>query len=370
MFAIEVPLAPPGVRLAPKAAAGQSEDLAPRRGAILVVEDDPPLRESLELFLRAEGYETVAAVDGDDAIRLVERQGVRPDLIIVDYNLPRGLTGLQVMARLRGTLTAGVPALVLTGDISADTLRDIAAQGYDQRSKPVTTDDLGQLIRRLLSEGAGQPGPRASAAVLSARSRPGPVIHLVDDDPTVREAMLELLVADGRRVQAHASAEDFLKSHRPAEAALVLVDAVMPGMDGFQLLERLRADDGPVRAIMVTGSGDMHAAVKAMRAGAVDFLEKPVAEQALLASIGRALDEIEDAAKGPASRAAAAARLAGLTARQRQILDFVLAGRPSKLIAADLGISQRTVETHRSTIMRKTGSKSLSELVRLALTAV
>jgi two-component system CheB/CheR fusion protein len=108
-------------------------------------------------------------------------------------------------------------------------------------------------------------------------------------------------------------------------------------------------------------------AVEAMRAGAVDFIEKPVGENELLASIDRALEEMRDSAKRSPSRMVAAARLSGLTTRQSQILDRVLAGQPSKNIATDLGMSQRTVETHRAAIMRKTGSKSLSELIRLAL---
>jgi two-component system CheB/CheR fusion protein len=118
---------------------------------------------------------------------------------------------------------------------------------------------------------------------------------------------------------------------------------------------------------MITGNGDVHMAVRAMRAGAADFLEKPVSANELLAGIDHALEQTRDSAKRFARREAAATRLAGLTARQRQILDLVLAGQPNKNIAADLGISQRTVENHRAAIMHKTGSTSLPALVRLAL---
>ncbi len=149
----------------------------------------------------------------------------------------------------------------------------------------------------------------------------------------------------------------------------LLVDAVMPGMSGFALLQRLKDQGSRLPAIMITGNGDVHMAVRAMHAGAVDFLEKPVGKDELLASIDHAMEQTRDSEKLSAWRNAAAARLAGLTARQRQVLDLVLSGHPSKNIAADLGISQRTVENHRNAIMHKTGSKSLPALVRLVLTS-
>jgi two-component system CheB/CheR fusion protein len=367
VFAVEVPLTPPGSRVAPAGLDQDAVDLTPRGGAILVVEDDPALRESLELFLNAHGYATSVAVDGEAAIQLVDHGGMRPDLVIVDFNLPRGLTGLQVMARLRETLAPGVPALVLTGDISTETIREIAAQGYDHRTKPLMSEDLAHLVRRLLSKrppAAAWPDRRLSA---SADAGQGPVIFVVDDDAALLDVMSEMLRDNGRRVEAYPSAEAFLEAYRPGAGGCLLVDAVMPGMSGFALLDHLKAAGDPLPAIMITGDGDVRTAVRAMQAGALNFIEKPVGETELLASIDQTLALTRDAPGGAASRTATTARLAGLTVRERQILDLVLAGQPSKNIAADLGISQRTVETHRSAIMRKTGSKSLSELVRLAL---
>jgi len=125
---------------------------SPGETLVLIVEDDPDVRESLELFLNAEGYRTTSTVDGEAAIRVVEETGLRPDLVIVDFNLPTDLTGLQVMARLRATLAPDLPALVLTGDISTQTLRKIAAEGYDHRAKPVATEDLSRLVSRLLKK--------------------------------------------------------------------------------------------------------------------------------------------------------------------------------------------------------------------------
>ena len=120
---------------------------------------------------------------------------------------------------------------------------------------------------------------------------------------------------------------------------------------------------------MITGQGDVPMAVEAMRAGAADFIEKPIRREELLTSIEHALEHIRDSAKLSVRQEAAVIRLAGLTARQRQIMELVLAGHPSKNIAADLGISQRTVENHRAAVMKKTGSHSLSALIRLALAA-
>jgi two-component system, chemotaxis family, CheB/CheR fusion protein len=140
-------------------------------------------------------------------------------------------------------------------------------------------------------------------------------------------------------------------------------------MGGLALLQRLKSEENRLPAIMITGQGDVSMAVEAMKAGAADLIEKPIARDELFASIERALERTRDLAKVSVRREAAAARLAGLTARQRQIMELVLAGHPSKNIAADLGISQRTVENHRATVMKKTGSHSLSALIRLALAA-
>src|SRR4029079_9792348 len=142
----------------------------------------------------------------------------------------------------------------------------------------------------------------------------------------------------------------------------------MSGMSGIELIERLKREGHELPAIVITGNGAVPMAVRAMKAGAVDFIEKPVAHKELLACVERALDRTPDAPRS-ASRETAMMRVASLTRRQRQILELVLTGHPSKNIAADLGISQRTVDNHRAAIMRKTCSKSLPPLIRTALAA-
>jgi two-component system, chemotaxis family, CheB/CheR fusion protein len=212
---------------------------------------------------------------------------------------------------------------------------------------------------------------RDSAQPLPPQLEGGAVstIFVVDDDRAIREAMRDPLQDNGYSVEIFASGPDFLQACGRGRKGCLLVDALMPGMGGIELIDRLKAEGQDMPAIVITGSGAVPMAVQAMKAGAVDFIEKPVSPEELLATVKRALDQTYDTATLSASRQTAATRVASLTTRQRQILDLVLAGHPSKNIAADLGISQRTVDNHRAAIMKKTGSKSLPALVRTAIAA-
>lgn len=194
-------------------------------------------------------------------------------------------------------------------------------------------------------------------------------IYIIDDDKTVRDGLRELLEQDGRIVESFEDCETFLANYRPGGETCLLVDAYLPGINGIDLLRQLKAAGHHLPAIMITGSSDVPMAVEAMKSGAIDFIEKPVACDELLASIDRALVLSREAGKLSEWQADAATYLDGLTARQHQVMDLVLAGHPSKNIAADLRISQRTVENHRAAIMRKTGAKSLPALARLAVAA-
>ena len=214
------------------------------------------------------------------------------------------------------------------------------------------------------------PAPARDSQPPEAASKPGtPVISVVDDDSHLCEGIRNVLEEDGRTVEDYATCEAFLEAYRPGREGCLLIDAYLPGMSGLELLRRLHDAGDRLPAIMITGNSDVPMAVQAMKAGASDFIEKPVSHSDLLASVERALEQSRDATKRSAWREDAANRVAGLTPRQRQIMELVLAGHPSKNIAADLGISQRTVESHRASIMKKTGAKSLPELARLALAA-
>ena len=181
--------------------------------------------------------------------------------------------------------------------------------------------------------------------------------------------MRAVLEEDGRTVEDFESCEAFLAGLTPGRDACLLIDASLPGMSGLDLLRHLQQEGSKIPAVMMTGKADVGMAVEAMKAGALDFIEKPIGREELLASVARAFDQAHDSSKLVAWREAASAQIEGLTQRQKQIMEMVLAGAPSKNIAADLGISQRTVENHRAEIMKRTGAKSLPELARLAVAA-
>jgi two-component system CheB/CheR fusion protein len=334
-----------------------------RAGAILVIEDDPEVRELIELVLKDEGHRVAVARDGAAALELVARGTINPDLILADYNLPNGMDGLKLAATLRKRIGRDAPVIILTGDASTSALRNIAADECLQLNKPVRLGELTEAIQRLL------PLSRPNAGV-GASNGAAPIIYVVDDDRHVREAICAVLREYGRTVAEYATCEAFLDSYRPERAGCLLIDAYLPGMTGLGLLTHLAELGRRIPAIMITGNSDVGMAVRAMKAGASDFIEKPIGAAELLVSIDLALEHASDSQKLVEWKATAATQLAQLTPRQRQIMELVLAGHPSKNIAADLGISQRTVENHRATIMKKSGAKSLPALARLALAAV
>src|SRR5208337_2303655 len=333
VFSIEVPLTPSGVPSPPDrrahAADDESTQTAPS-GAILIVEDDREVREHLELFLNEEGYQTSTAVDGHDALGLLARGTTRPDLVLADYNLPDGMNGVQVCQKLRQELDRRIPFIILTGDISTETLRDITLHDCVHLNKPVKLGELTRAIEKLLTKPADPHvlPPRHSAEALSASG--GARIIVVDDDDQVREAIRAVLKDDGRVVDDYASCEAFLDAFDPGKSACLLIDAYLPGMSGLELLEKLHSDGHRLPAIMITGNADVPMAVEAMKSGALDFIEKPIGREELIASIERALELAQDSSKLLKLRESASAHLAGLTPRQREVMDRVLAGQPSK----------------------------------------
>jgi two-component system CheB/CheR fusion protein len=194
-------------------------------------------------------------------------------------------------------------------------------------------------------------------------------VHVVDDDRMIRETMRRLFEAEGWAVVTYCSAEEFLEAPRPEGAACLLIDNLLPGMDGVTLIALLRAEHSPLPAVILTGHGDASMAVAALKAGASDLIEKPASAADLLARVRHAMEVAADGKARAEARRSAQARFSELTARERDVLAMVLEGVPNKNIAADLGINQRTVENHRASVMRKTGADSLPALVRLAFAA-
>ncbi|CAA9528381.1 MAG: Two-component nitrogen fixation transcriptional regulator FixJ [uncultured Solirubrobacteraceae bacterium] len=196
------------------------------------------------------------------------------------------------------------------------------------------------------------------------------VVHVVDDDDAVRRALAMLFRSAGITVETHPSGLAFLDALGNLDdgaVGCVLTDVRMPGLDGLDLLRRLKECGFGRPVIVMTAHGDVSTAVRAMKAGAADFVEKPFDDQALLAATEAALGTPR--ASGAAGADDAAERIAALSPREREVLDLLIAGKPNKLIARDLGLSPRTVEVHRARLMARLGVGSLAEAVRLAVQA-
>ncbi|MGZ5916206.1 MAG: response regulator FixJ [Methyloceanibacter sp.] len=193
------------------------------------------------------------------------------------------------------------------------------------------------------------------------------VVHIVDDDEAVRQSLAFLLSASGIPVRLYESATAFVAALPGLQGGCLITDVRMPGMTGLQLLRALDAKSVNLPAIVITGHGDIALAVEAMKAGAVDFIEKPFDEEAILRAVRLAEQRVRKEGPQPEDDSAHAAKLASLSERERQVLDGLVAGHPNKIIAYNLGISPRTVEVYRANLMTKMQAKSLSELIRMAL---
>jgi len=194
-------------------------------------------------------------------------------------------------------------------------------------------------------------------------------VYIVDDDAAVRDSLSVLLDACGYQVRTFGLAQEFLDAASALPSGCLIADIRMPEMDGLELQRRLKERSLSFPTIVITGHGDVPLAVRAMKAGALDFIEKPYASQAILNSVAAALLRLRAPDERDPSAVAATAKLDLLSPREREVLEGLLAGLPNKSIAYDLAISPRTVEIHRARVMDKMGARSLSELVRFALAA-
>ena len=208
-----------------------------------------------------------------------------------------------------------------------------------------------------MSAGAAEPTREAVAGV----------VHVVDDDDSVRRAVGRLCRTAGWTVHTHGSAADFLDApHDDDAASCVILDLQMPGLDGMALQDELRRRGLVVPVVFLTGHGDIPTSVQAMKGGAADFLTKPVVPDALLDAVAQALERDAASRRDGAELRDFRAALAGLTAREREVMDLVVEGLANKQVAARLGIALDTVKIHRGRVMAKTGAGSLAELARLA----
>ena len=195
------------------------------------------------------------------------------------------------------------------------------------------------------------------------------LVHVIDDDEVIRESLAFLLGTAGLEVRAYDSATAFLSALPDIGAGCIVTDVRMPGISGVDLLRRLRELGIRMPVVVMTGHGDVQLAVEAMKIGARDFIEKPFDDETLLGAVRAALDDGERQARHDAERDALLERLSTLSNRERDVLQGLVAGKPNKIVAFDLGISPRTVEIYRANMMTKMNAGSLSELVRMALVA-
>jgi len=195
-----------------------------------------------------------------------------------------------------------------------------------------------------------------------------PTVFVVDDDEAVRQALGLLIRSAGLDVETYDSAKQFLEAYEPARPGCLVLDVRMPGMSGPELQEKLAAQRITIPVIIISGHGDVPTAVRAVKRGAVDFIQKPFDDQVLLGRIEQAISLDAETRRDQAEQADVAARLARLTPREREVMDLLVAGMASKQIAFKLGLSRKTVDIHRAHVMMKLGIDSLADLVRMGLT--
>ncbi|MCB1750057.1 MAG: response regulator transcription factor [Gammaproteobacteria bacterium] len=194
---------------------------------------------------------------------------------------------------------------------------------------------------------------------------PLPTVFVVDDDAAVRQSLSLLMRSMGLPVEPFESAQDFLARARPSQPGCLVLDIRMPGMSGLELQEELSRLGFTLPVIFITGHGDVAMAVRAMKTGAVDFIEKPFSDQVLLERVNQALELDRATRDARAEIADIERRLAQLSPREREVMSRIVAGQANKVIAIELGLSERTVEIHRAKVMSKTGARSLAELVSM-----
>jgi two-component system response regulator FixJ len=196
-----------------------------------------------------------------------------------------------------------------------------------------------------------------------------PAVFIVDDDAAVRDSLGLLLRSVGLIHESHSSASDFLETYDPARPGCLVLDVRMPGMSGLELQEELQKRHSTLPIIFLTAHGDVPMAVAAVKAGAVDFVQKPFRDQDLIDKIHHAINQDSRIREKLADRRKILSRIDSLTPREREVMDMVVDGKANKVIAIDLGLSQRTVEIHRARVMRKMNADSVSQLVQMVMRA-
>jgi two-component system, LuxR family, response regulator FixJ len=194
-----------------------------------------------------------------------------------------------------------------------------------------------------------------------------PMVFIVDDDAGVRSSIRVLMKSIGLAATPFGSAKEFLDAYNPHQPGCLVLDIRMPGMSGLELQEALNERGAVIPVIFITGHGDIPMAVEAMRHGAFEFLQKPFRDQDLIDRIQKALEQDKETREGLREHGRIRVRIASLTPREKEVLELLTSGKANKMMAQDLGLSQRTVEIHRAHVMEKMGAKSVAQLVRMVM---
>ncbi|MEX0694034.1 MAG: chemotaxis protein CheB [Rhodospirillales bacterium] len=366
MFAVEVELAAASADLSVVAPVEHNDpggpEHAPPSYDIVLIDDEPDVLELLEHTLNDAGHTVRTARNSASLARILTASISPPDIIIADFNLADRSNGLQLALKFRQQFKHDMPIIVLTGDVSATTLKRITQENCLHIHKPVAPDRLKMIMCELIDKAEVWPEsdkiPQSTDKV---------VINVVEDDSILRDKLSVELEQDDRIVKSYATSETFLEDFQPGGTQCLVLDAYLPGMSGLKLLQHMSDIGNRLPTIMITGLSDTQTAVDAMKAGAMDYIEKPIKIDTLRKSITKALEHSASGIEREKYLANVANCYKLLTPRQIEVMKLVLAGHPSKNIAADLGISQRTVENHRATVMKKTCSASLPALARFAV---
>jgi two-component system CheB/CheR fusion protein len=337
---------------------------AASKGTILVVSDDPSVRDALTLLLREMGHEALTATPDDGFATLLRNKSgsMRPEIVVVDF---RGANELnrKVVSSLRWMFGWEIPAIVIGNDVSRGEDVDVVSEPCTYLPKPIRPSELAPQIARFLA----LVRRRAAASKRPNHDALQQTVFVVDDDAVLRDAVRDVFHHQGQNVEVFSNSESFLESYNRDRRGCLVIDNKLPGMAGVEVLERLKAEGSTLPSVMITGHGDISTAVRALKAGAIDYIEKPISYESLLTTVERALEIDRGGAEALIRRRELAARIGELTPRERQVMDLVVAGRSSKNIAQILKISQRTVENHRAAIMKRAGAASLPDLIRIVM---